>query len=84
MAATVAGTIAAHPDVLLKTMVEKELGLTGEHAEGSPFQGALVMGASFGLGALVPILVYLVPPDRGRDLGGRDRKRRRAVRDRGA
>jgi len=27
---SVAGTIAEHPDVLLKTMVEKELGLTGE------------------------------------------------------
>jgi VIT1/CCC1 family predicted Fe2+/Mn2+ transporter len=62
VAATLAGTIAAHPDVLLKTMVEKELGLTGEHAEGSPFQGALVMGTSFGLGALVPILVYLFLP----------------------
>jgi vacuolar iron transporter family protein len=61
-AAAMAGTIAAHPEVLLKTMVEKELGLTHEHAEGSPFQGALVMGASFGLGALVPILVYLFLP----------------------
>ena len=61
-ASAVAGTIAAHPDVLLKTMVEKELGLTGEHAEGSPFQGALVMGTSFGLGSIVPILVYLVLP----------------------
>jgi VIT1/CCC1 family predicted Fe2+/Mn2+ transporter len=61
-AAGLARTIAAHPDVLLKTMVEKELGLTGEHAEGSPMQGALVMGASFGLGALVPVLVYLVLP----------------------
>jgi VIT1/CCC1 family predicted Fe2+/Mn2+ transporter len=61
-ASSMAATIAAHPDVLLKTMVEKELGLTGEHTEGSPFQGALVMGASFGLGAIVPILVYLVVP----------------------
>jgi VIT1/CCC1 family predicted Fe2+/Mn2+ transporter len=61
-ASTMAGTIAAHPDVLLKTMVEKELGLTGEHAEGSPFQGALVMGTSFGLGAVVPVLVYLILP----------------------
>jgi DNA damage-binding protein 1 len=61
-AAALAGTIAAHPDVLLKTMVEKELGLTGEHAEGSPFQGALVMGTSFGLGAVVPVLVYLFLP----------------------
>jgi VIT1/CCC1 family predicted Fe2+/Mn2+ transporter len=61
-ASSMAATIAAHPDVLLKTMVEKELGLTGEHTEGSPFQGALVMGASFGLGAIVPILVYLLVP----------------------
>jgi VIT1/CCC1 family predicted Fe2+/Mn2+ transporter len=57
-----ARTIAAHPDVLLKTMVEKELGLTGEHAEGSPFQGALVMGGSFGLGAAVPVVAYLLLP----------------------
>jgi len=61
-ATSMAATIAAHPDVLLKTMVEKELGLTGEHAEGGPFQGALVMGASFGLGAAVPVLVYLFLP----------------------
>ena len=57
-----AGAIAADPEVLLKTMVEKELGLAGEHAEGTPFQGALVMGTSFGLGALVPILTYLILP----------------------
>jgi vacuolar iron transporter family protein len=62
VASSVAGTIAAHPDVLLKTMVEKELGLTGEHAEGSPFQGALVMGTSFGLGSIVPVVVYLLLP----------------------
>jgi len=43
-------------------MVEKELGLTGEHAEGSPFQGAVVMGASFGLGSIVPVLAYLLFP----------------------
>ncbi len=57
-----ASTLAAHPEVLLKTMVEKELGLTGEHAEGTPFQGALVMGTSFGLGSLVPLLAYLFLP----------------------
>lgn len=59
-AAEVARTIAAHPDVLLKTMVEKELGLTGDHAEGSPLQGAVVMGVSFGVGAAVPILPHLL------------------------
>ncbi len=61
-ASAVASRIAAHPEVLLKTMVEKELGLAGEHAEGTPFQGALIMGASFGLGAAVPVLAYLVLP----------------------
>jgi VIT1/CCC1 family predicted Fe2+/Mn2+ transporter len=61
-AASVAESFAAHPEVLLKTMVEKELGLTGDHAEGTPAQGALVMGVSFGLGALVPVVPYLLLP----------------------
>jgi VIT1/CCC1 family predicted Fe2+/Mn2+ transporter len=59
-AAEVARVLARHPPVLLKTMVEKELGLTGEHAEGSPFQGALIMGTAFGIGAVVPVLPYLL------------------------
>ncbi|HEX2141171.1 MAG TPA: VIT1/CCC1 transporter family protein [Candidatus Limnocylindria bacterium] len=59
-ARSVATILARHPDVLLKTMVEKELGLAGEHAEGSPLQGALIMGGAFGAGALVPIIPYLV------------------------
>ncbi|MEO7332427.1 MAG: VIT1/CCC1 transporter family protein [Gemmatimonadales bacterium] len=61
-ASAVARTISEHPDVLLKTMVEKELGLTGEHAEGSPAQGAWVMGASFGAGAAVPVIPHLLLP----------------------
>lgn len=61
-ASTTAAALASHPEVLLKTMVEKELGLAGEHTEGTPFQGALVMGASFGLGSLVPLVAYLVLP----------------------
>ncbi|HEY7332440.1 MAG TPA: VIT1/CCC1 transporter family protein [Candidatus Limnocylindria bacterium] len=59
-AAEVARIIARNPRVLLKTMVEKELGLTGEHSEGTPLQGAVIMGASFGLGAVVPIIPYLL------------------------
>jgi predicted membrane protein (TIGR00267 family) len=59
-----AGVFAKHPDVLLKTMVEKELGLAGEHAEGTPLQGAVIMGGAFGLGAIVPIIPYLLL-DRG-------------------
>jgi VIT1/CCC1 family predicted Fe2+/Mn2+ transporter len=58
--AAFARAIAQHPEVLLKTMVEKELGLTHRLAEGSPGQGALVMGAAFGIGAAVPILPYVI------------------------
>ena len=55
----VARIMADHPDVLLKTMVEKELGLAVEEPYGSPMQGALVMGAAFGLGSIAPILPHL-------------------------
>jgi len=55
-----ASIMAKHPEVLLKTMVEKELGLIVEPDEGSPLQGALVMGAAFGLGAIPPLLPHLV------------------------
>jgi VIT1/CCC1 family predicted Fe2+/Mn2+ transporter len=55
----VARIMAEHPDTLLKTMVEKELGLTVEEGGGSPLQGALVMGAAFGLGTIPPIMPHL-------------------------
>ena len=58
----VAAALAKHPEVLLKTMVEKELGLVVEDRSGSPLQGALVMGAAFGAGAAVPILPYVFLP----------------------
>ena len=57
-----AGVIARHPEALLKTMVEKELGLTRSDHIGSPLQGALVMGIAFGLGAAVPVAPYLFLP----------------------
>jgi VIT1/CCC1 family predicted Fe2+/Mn2+ transporter len=61
-AVRVARVMAEHPDVMLKTMVEKELGLAIEPEEGTPFQGALVMGGAFGLGSAVPIIPHLVMP----------------------
>jgi vacuolar iron transporter family protein len=61
-AEVVAEVIARNPDVLLKTMVEKELGLAVEEGHGSPLQGALVMGAAFGAGSAVPVIPYLVMP----------------------
>jgi VIT1/CCC1 family predicted Fe2+/Mn2+ transporter len=56
----VASIIAEHPEVMLKTMVEKELGLVVEPDEGSPLQGALVMGGAFGLGVIPPLLPHIV------------------------
>ena len=58
-ALVVARVMAEHPEVLLETMVEKELGLTVEEGGGSPLQGALVMGAAFGLGTIPPILPHV-------------------------
>lgn len=58
----VAETMARHPEVLLNVKTEKEFGIAIEEAQGSPLQGAVVMGVAFGLGALAPILPYLLLP----------------------
>jgi len=61
-AARVAGILAQHPEVLLRTMVSRELGIQVDDDHGSPMQGALFMGAAFGLGAAVPVVPFLVAP----------------------
>jgi vacuolar iron transporter family protein len=58
----IAGLIARHPEVLLRTMVTRELGIQVEDRHGSVLRGALFMGAAFGLGALVPVLPFLFMP----------------------
>lgn len=57
----VAHELVSVKPALLKTMVEKELKLVAD-LDDSPLRGALVMGASFGLASLVPILPYLLLP----------------------
>src|SRR2546422_858201 len=57
----VAAELSHAPNALLKTMVEKELGLVVEEGHGA-LQGAVIMGASFGLASLVPIVPYLIAP----------------------
>jgi VIT1/CCC1 family predicted Fe2+/Mn2+ transporter len=57
----VAHELASNKKVLLKTMIEKELGLTVED-DNNALRGALVMGGSFGVFSLVPILPYLALP----------------------
>jgi vacuolar iron transporter family protein len=61
-AARIAGLMARHPEVLLRTMVTRELGIHVDEQGGSVVRGALFMGAAFGLGALVPVLPFLLLP----------------------
>ncbi|MBU6423884.1 MAG: VIT1/CCC1 transporter family protein [Chloroflexota bacterium] len=54
----VAAVMATNKDVLLRTMVEKELGLSAEpdvHA----LRGAMILSAALGVAALVPLLPYM-------------------------
>lgn len=57
-AETITELLAEHPELLFRTHVEKELGLRVEEFQ-SPTRNAVVMGVSFVLSALVPILPYL-------------------------
>jgi VIT1/CCC1 family predicted Fe2+/Mn2+ transporter len=50
----IATELAKAPDALLKTMVEKELGITVEAGPGA-LQGAVVLAVTFAIAALVPI-----------------------------
>ncbi len=61
-AAVVAGVFGRHRDALLNTKVLRQYGVAVEEAGGSPIQGAGVMGLAFALGALAPILPYLLLP----------------------
>jgi VIT1/CCC1 family predicted Fe2+/Mn2+ transporter len=57
----VAAELAREPNVLLKTMVEKELGLTVEEGGGA-LQGALILSGAFALAALVPLTPFFFLP----------------------
>lgn len=61
-AAQVAEVIGRHREALLNIKVLKQFGVEVEAATGSALQGALVMGASFALGAIAPIIPYLILP----------------------
>src|SRR4029079_7522395 len=58
----IATVMARHPEVLLRTMVTRELGIQVDEHGGSVLRGALFMGAAFGLGARVQILPFLLVP----------------------
>jgi VIT1/CCC1 family predicted Fe2+/Mn2+ transporter len=61
-AVAIADIVARHRDVLLTTKVLRQYGTAVEETGGSPIQGALVMGVAFALGALAPIVPYLLLP----------------------
>ena len=61
-AVDVAAAVGRHREVLLNLKVLKQFGVAVEEAGGSALQGAAVMGAAFALGALAPILPYLLLP----------------------
>ena len=82
-AARVAAIMARHPEVLLRTMVTRELGIQVDEAQGGVLRGALFMGAAFGLGAAVPGPAVHGPADRGGPADGGRPDRRGPVRHRG-
>ena len=51
--------MAKNEDVLIRTVIEKELGLSLDEVS-VPWKDAVVMGISFLLGTAVPILPYLM------------------------
>lgn len=59
----IAAELAREPNVLLRTMVEKELGLAIDPG-GSALQGALILSGSFFVAALVPLGPYFFLPVR--------------------
>lgn len=60
-AARVAAEIATNKEVLLRTMVEKELGLAAE-PDVRPLRGALILSGALGVAALIPLLPYVFLP----------------------
>jgi VIT1/CCC1 family predicted Fe2+/Mn2+ transporter len=58
-AADVARGLASHPNVFLRTKVEKELGLSSD-AGGAALGDALVVGSTYLAGAIVPLWPYFV------------------------
>jgi VIT1/CCC1 family predicted Fe2+/Mn2+ transporter len=57
----VAAEISSDPNVMLRTMVEKELGVTIEEG-GSALQGAVILAGSFLVAALFPLMPYFFFP----------------------
>ncbi len=53
--------LTRHPDIYLYEMIRDEFGIDPREADDAGVRGPLAMGASFALGAFVPILAFLLP-----------------------
>ena len=53
-----ADDIASNPEVLLRTMVEKELGLSAE-SDVKPIRGAVILSGALAIAALIPLVPYM-------------------------
>ena len=47
------------PDALLQALATEEFGITG-HTEGKPGQAAVAAGISTGLGAIIPVIPFMI------------------------
>jgi vacuolar iron transporter family protein len=55
-----AARMAKHPDAMLKTLSMEEFGTTGEGVGGDARQAALAAGISTGLGAIIPVIPFMI------------------------
>ncbi|MFL5824154.1 MAG: VIT1/CCC1 transporter family protein [Solirubrobacteraceae bacterium] len=52
--------MAEHPDAMLRTLSMEEFGSTGEGGDANPEQAALAAGVSTGLGAIIPVIPFMI------------------------
>ena len=57
--------MAQHPDAMLRTLSVEEFGTTGEGAGGDARQAALAAGISTGLGAIIPVIPFMITTGTG-------------------
>jgi vacuolar iron transporter family protein len=51
--------LALRPDALLQALATEEFGITG-HSEGNPAEAATAAGVSTGLGAIIPVIPFMI------------------------
>jgi VIT1/CCC1 family predicted Fe2+/Mn2+ transporter len=57
--------MSKHPDAMLKTLAIEEFGTSGESSGGNARQAALAAGISTGLGAIIPVIPFMITTGTG-------------------